>query len=628
MRPSAKGVFIAVVFAYHLLYSLGFYEQVGIFLNPLRTRAISLGLVLSATFLFYSAAKKSWLLTLYRVVAILAVACSSLYVVFGYDIFAFRIGSAVGYEVLLGVLAIVFVLEATRITSGGVVVLIAVGFLLYAMFGRYLPGFFKAPPASITLVSGQTYLGLMGIYGVTTEIIVDYVFGFLVFGYALQAVGGMRFFAEVSSRIFGGTRGAGAKVAITSNLLFGMVQGSTLAAVLITGPLTIPQMRKEGYSERYMGGLIAAAADAAQLMPPVMGVVAFVMAEYLNVPYVKVCAAALLPGFLYYLSLFVSSHMEAIRDGLNPLPVSLDGERTTLWRLLATYWHCLGAFFLLIFLLGTQATTIRLTVMAATGFLLIAGSFRKDTRPTWKSLVDIVPETVRGLVAVAPVCATAGVIIASIGMSSLDYKLSAELTDLAGQSVFLLLIISTIACFVLGMGLPTLPAYIVVVLLVTPTLLALGLQPIVVHMFVFYMALAAMLTPPVCLNVYAVVPMVSAGVWETGLTAVLIGAARYAIPFIFVYRPGLLLIGSTQDIVRDVTASVVTVIAICFAQSRFGLTRATWPELLLALVGAFLICYPGGMGSLVGGAALLALTLASQSARFLRIRPVKGLKPG
>ena len=619
MQAKIEKLCIALIFLYHLLYATAFFETLGIFLNPVRARAMSLGLIVLLAFITQSPCKNKLLEIFYKAFAVAVILATTGYIVFGYHIFEFRVGSAVGFEVILGLLAIGFVLESTRFTSGKVVVGIAIGFLLYTVLGQYVPGFFRAPPASITLISGQTYLGLMGIYGVPTGIIIDYVFGFVLFGYVLQAVGGLDFFVRISHRLFGKMRGAGAKVAITTNLLFGMVQGSTLAAVLVTGPLTIPQMRKEGYSERYMGGLIAAAADAAQLMPPVMGIVAFVMAEYLHVPYIKVCIAAFVPGLLYYFSLFLSSHLEAVRHRVNPPPA--EDQLPPLWKLVTKYWHCVAAFALLIGMLASQTTTIRLTMMATTIFLLAAGSLRKETRPTLDALRSTVVDTAKSMVAVAPVCATAGIIIASIGTSALDYKFSAQLTDIAGQNLILLLLLATIACMVLGMGMPTLPAYIVVVMLVAPTLLSLGMRPIVVHMFVFYMALAAMLTPPVCLNVFAVAPMVRSSLWKTGLTAVVIGAARYAIPFVFVYRAGLLMVGSAGEIVEDISVGLLIVLAICFAQSRYGVIHTKWPEIVAALGGAFLLFYPlteVTTVSQIAGAVLLASTAMSQAFRFLR----------
>ena len=177
-------------------------------------------------------------------------------------------------------------------------------------------------------------------------------------------------------------------------------------------------------------------------------------------------------------------------------------------------------------------------------------------------------------------------------MTALDYKFSAEITEIAGQNVLLLLFLASIACFILGMGMPTLPAYILVVMLVAPTLVSLGLSPIAIHMFIFYQSLAAMLTPPVCLNVYAVAPMVNSTIWPIGISATIIGAARYVIPFFFVYRPGLLMIGSATDILVDIALCFVVIISLSFAQSKYGLTEAKWGEIVAALIGAFLLFYP------------------------------------
>ncbi|MFH1125290.1 MAG: TRAP transporter fused permease subunit [Pseudomonadota bacterium] len=615
---------MALVFIYHILYATAFFETVGLFLNPMRTRAISLGLITLLAFATRAPMKSRSLDLLYRIFAGLIILAGTGYIVFFYGLFGGRLGSAEGYEVFLGLLTIVIVLESTRFTSGNAFVVVTIAFVLYTILGPYLPGFFQAPPTSITLLSGQIYLGLMGIYGVTTEILLDYVFGFLVFGYVFREVGGLTFFEEITRRMFRRSRGGSAKSAIVTNLLFGMVQGSTLAAVLITGPLTIPQMRRQGYREEHMGGLIAAAADAAQLMPPVMGVVAFVMADYLAVPYIKVCVAAFFPGFLYYLSLFISSHLWAKRRGID-LPSQEKERLPAFWRLAIQYWHCIAVFILLILLLASQATTIRLAIMISTGFLLAAGSVRKKTRPTLAALRGAVAVVTKNMVAIGPTCASAGVIIACIGMTSLDYKFSAELTEFAGQNMVLLLLVATVACMILGMGLPTLPAYIVVVLLVSPALQGLGLSPIVVHMFVFYMALAAMLTPPVCLNVYAVAPMVRSPMLKIALVAVVIGAARYVIPFLFVYRPGLLMVGSPGKILEDVSIALVIILAISFAQSRYGFVQTTWLEIAAALVGAFLLFYPGGgsASSFFFGALLLLLALISQVYRFFRLRSSK-----
>ena len=619
MQARAEKLLIGLVFLYHFLYAVAFFETIGIFLNPIRARAISLGLIMLLAFVMYTPTKNKLLLGLYRGFCILATVIITAYLVLAYDSFKFRIGSAVGYEVILGILAIFIVLESTRFTAGKEISVVAVIFILYAIFGRYLPGFFQAPPASIALVSGQTYLGLMGIYGLSIGIILDYVFGFLVFGFVLGHVGGIRFFIDLAFRVFGNRRGGSAQIAVATNQFFGMVSGSTLAAILVTGPLTIPRMRRDGYSERFMGGLIAAAADAAQLAPPVMGLVAFFMAAYLQLPYIDIVIAATFPALFYYISLYLSCYVLAVKRDLRPAPRSTE-QLLPLWKLFIKNWHTVGASAVLITLLATEVTSARISIMISTALLLVGGSLRRETRPTLKDLQGTMVDAAKGLVEIGPVCAAAGIIIAVVGMTTLDYKFSAEITDIAGQNVLLLLVLASIACFVLGMGMPTLPAYILVVLLVAPTLTSLGLPPIAVHMFIFYQTLTAMVTPPVCLNVFAVAPMVKSTIWKIGISATVIGAARYVIPFLFVYRPGLLMIGSAKEILIDLLIACVVVLAVTFAQNMYGFTRARWWEIFSALLGALLLFYPMPE-FLIAGSLLLILTLGSQVLRFFRAAP-------
>jgi len=240
---------------------------------------------------------------------------------------------------------------------------------------------------------------------------------------------------------------------------------------------------------------------------------------------------------------------------------------------------------------------------------------------------DIVKNTGKDMMIVAPVCATAGIIIGAISMTSLDYKASAELTGLAGNNLYLLLLFATIACFILGMGIPTLPAYILVVLLIAPTIIALGIAPIVAHMFVFYMALTAMITPPVCINVFTVAAFVKAGTWKIGMVAIMMGILNFILPLMFVYRPGLLLQGTPAEILEALFLSLVAILAISFAIFRYGLTNAKWPETIAAVAGAFLIyfdlpIFPTPLTQIVG-AVLLILVVASQASRFLKIRGSK-----
>jgi TRAP transporter 4TM/12TM fusion protein len=382
-------------------------------------------------------------------------------------------------------------------------------------------------------------------------------------------------------------------------------------------------MRKEGYSERFMGGLIAAAADAAQLDPPVMGMVAFFMAEYLRISYIKVCVAAILPSFFYYFSLYSFTHLGAIRKGIRPSPPP-EENMPPLWKLLIKQWHVIVSCTFLVIMMATEATTVRQALMISTGLLLVTGFLRKDTRPTFNTLRYSVVETAKSMVAMAPVCAAAGIILGCFSMTGLDYKFTAEITDIAGQSMLLLLLLASVASFILGTGMPTLPAYILVVLTVAPTLISMGIPPLVVHMFIFYQCLTAMLTLPAGLNIYAVAPMVKCSIWQIGISAIGIGAARYIIPFFFIYRPGLLIIGASWvDVLVDTLLCFLVIMAISFTQARYGVTYAKWLEIFAALIGSFFLFYPYSnlpIPAKTIGAVLVALALISQMVRFYIVR--------
>jgi TRAP transporter 4TM/12TM fusion protein len=603
------------VFLFHLLYVVGFFETVGLFLNEIRMRAISFGLIALLTIVANESgtiSKKPFYKLLLAVIAVLI----SGYLIFFYERFEYRIGSAVGFEVPLGILAIILVLELTRLTVGKAMVVLVLVFVCYVLFGEYVPGFFSAPPSTLRLLSGQAYIGVMGIYGIPLGTIIDYIFSFLLFGYALDVVGGIDFFQQIALKVFGKVRGAGAKSAVLINFFIGMIQGSSVAATILSGPFTIPRMREEGYSEAYMGGIIAAAANAAQLMPPVMGIVAFVMASLLNMPYVQLCIAAFVPGILYYLAIFLSADIEAARKGIRPKVREVREDSPAMKELMINNMHCIAGFVLLVILLSTQILTVKLSVAIASFTVLGLAGLRAKSRPSIKKLLMIPTRIGRDLITIAPVCGAAGIVIACMGTTSLDYRFSVLLTEHGGANLLVILIYASILCCILGMALPTLPAYIVVVLLVAPPLSKLGVPPIVTHMFVFYMAMTAMVTPPVCLNVYAACAMVESSIWGVGLQALRVAALSYIIPFMFVYKQALLLHGSTAEIIWAVFSGVILVIGLTFVLNWHGLTNAHLLEVLFTLPGVFLIFFPvgwlsGPISCTIGG-TLLFIVAASQ----------------
>lgn len=614
--------YIWCVFTYHLLYVVGFFEIGNLHLNAIQVRAISLISIAIVVLIASPVFKNKALDSSYRVLLILVALVTCGYLAARSGDILHRLGSPTGFEVALGILAIILVLELTRITVGKGLVILTCFMLVYTLFASYVPGVFLAPTTSVKVLSGQTYLGLMGIFGVPLGVTIDYVFAFLVFGFAIQATGGVDFFSKLGNHLFGKMRGASAKTAILLNYFFSMVSGTAVGNVLVTGPLTIPQMRREGYSETYAGGVISVAGTASQITPPIMGITAFVMADFLSMPYIMLCYAALIPAALYYLSLVLFVDLEARRKDMQPMSPS-SGEGIPLRKLIMNNWHILFAFAVLVVLLVGRAFSVRLIVILSSALLIVAASFRKESRITFGKMRGLVKDTVNGMKLITPACGTAGIIIALLGLTAMDYRFSTLLSSLAGGNLILAMVFVTIACIILGMGLPTLPAYIVVVLLVAPSFIEFGIKPIVAHMFVFYMTLAAMITPPVCLNVFAVMPLVKSSMWPIGLTALRVGMATFIIPVLFVYNPGLLLVGSAATIMWALFSSILLIIALCFALSRYGLTNANWIETVASLAGASFLFFPISeinVSAKIIGIILLTIAILSQVLRWMKFR--------
>jgi TRAP transporter 4TM/12TM fusion protein len=614
-------VYIWCVFGYHLLYVVGFFEIGNLHLNAIQVRAISLISIGIIVLLGSPALKKRVLDKSYRILLALMGLVTCGYITARSADIMHRLGSPTGFEVVLGILAIVLVLELTRMSVGkGLVIL--TGFLLaYTLFASYIPGVFLAPSTSVKVLSGQTYLGLMGIFGVPLGVTIDYVFSFLIFGFAIQATGGVDFFSKLGNHLFGKMRGASAKAAILLNYFFSMVSGTAVGNVLVTGPLTIPQMRREGYSETYSGALISVAGTASQITPPIMGITAFVMADFLSMPYIMLCFAALIPAALYYLSLVLFADLESRRKDMQT--VSATREAIPMRKLVMHNWHILFGFAVLVTLLVNRTYSVRLIVILSSALLMGAASFRKESRITFGKMRGLVKSTMNGMTLITPACGTAGIVIALLGLTAMDYRFSTLLSSLAGGHLILAMVFVTIACIILGMGLPTLPAYIVVVLLVAPAFMEFGIRPIVAHMFVFYMTLAAMITPPVCLNVFAVMPLVKSSMWPIGLTAVRLGMATFIIPVLFVYNPGLLLVGSVTTIVWALLTGILFIVALCFALARHGLINANWIETVTGLAGASLLFFPISginMSAKIMGIILMTIAILSQVLRWMKLR--------
>ena len=615
---------LILLFIFHLLYAVSFFSRIRIPLHALQVNGISLFLMLNFIFINFpfkrGRVRKS--IPWYDLVLILLIAVPTFYIVTAFNTYWMYIGSTrTLFEVVSGLVSVVLLLEACRRTAGWAMVWVSLVAIVYVAWGNFVPGFFNTAGIGIKGLSGGLWLSGDGIYGTPLGVIPDYIFALILFTSAFQSVGGGAFMQRLAFALFGRLRGRSAKIAVALNGMLGMISGSSIASVYLSGPTCIPEMRKEGYPESYSGGLIASAGTGSQIAPPVMGIVAFVMADLLGMPYIKLCIVAAIPAFLYFLALFMVVDLDSARLGMQRQPPSPE-HLVPLKKIMAEGWVPILSMSLLVTLLVSQVVTVRLAATLSAAVAVVFGSLRKQNGIRLNQLKKIGRETAMGLAHIGPLSALAGVIVACVAMSSLDYKFTAELLSIAKTGNILpILILTAIASIILGMGLPTLPMYILLSLIVTPGLATIGMEPVVVHMFVFYLGLAAMVTPPVCLNVYAVYSMVRSSIWPIGLNALRLEAGTFIIPFMFAYHPGLLLKGSLPQIIASLFIAVVGIVALSVGRARYGLRPTNIGETAAILIGGLFFVFPVFQNSKLIGAILLAGATVSQVIKYIKYKP-------
>ncbi len=503
------------------------------------------------------------------------------------------------------VVAVLVVLEGTRRVLGWALPLTAIAFLVYA-------GLFTQVTTPVLME--QLYFSTEGIFGSTLGVSASYVMLFVLFGAFMEKSGTGQLFMDFALSITGHTAGGPGKVSVVSSSLFGTVSGSAVANVMVDGPLTIPLMKRSGFRPPFAAAVEATASTGGQIMPPVMGAAAFVMAEFLAVPYAQVALWAIVPAVLYYVAVFFAVHFEAKRHGLHGVPKS---ELPRFGRVMRDRGHLFVP--ILVILVGLMyGYSAPLCALAGALACMPVALLRATTRAgiTWRSVFDALEDGAKNTLSVAMACACAGIVIGCVTITGLGITFTQVVVSLAQNALVLALALTALAGIVLGMGMPTTPAYIVMVALLVPALIKLGAPTPAAHMFAFYFAILSAITPPVALAVFAAASLAKADLWAAGWAAVRVGAAGFIVPFMFVYEPTLLLI------VKDwsaqwpfVTWAVVsaTIGVICLAGGLFGwLLAATslWQRAAL-LVAALCLIKPGLVTDAVG-LGLLALVAAVQ----------------
>jgi TRAP transporter 4TM/12TM fusion protein len=513
----------------------------------------------------------------------------------------------------MAVITILLVLDATRRVIGWALPITALVFLVYAIFGTDI----KMP-----ILLEQMYLSTEGIFGSTLGVSAAYVIVFVLFGSFMEKSGTGRLFMDFALAITGHTAGGPGKVSVVSSSLFGTISGSAVANVMVDGPMTIPLMKRSGFKPAFAAGVEATASTGGQIMPPIMGAAAFVMAEYLAVSYFQVTVWAWIPALLFYVAVFAAVHFEAKRVGLLGVP------RSELPRLGAVMRERGHLFIPIFIILGGMALSYSAPLCALVGAIscLPVALMRKSTRIDirWKSILEALEGGARDALSVAMACACAGIVIGVISLTGLGITFTQGVVALSQNSLVLALLLTAIAGIVLGMGMPTTPAYIVMVSLLVPAIIKLGVMVPAAHMFALYFAVLSAITPPVALAVFAAAGLAKANMWQAGWEAVRIGAAGFVVPFMFVYEPALLAIGDWPTIAQAVcTASLG---CITLAAGLFGyLARPCRPWQRVALIVAALLMIKPGWITDVAGIGLLAAVLAIQLlVDQRRVKPAEG----
>lgn len=484
-------------------------------------------------------------------------------------------------------LAVALIIVLYRRTGWAMPALIVI-LLLIVRFQRYLPGLLHGVGFGLDRLGFSFYLGTHGIFGVPFRIACTILISFIVFGRLFQAAGGGNWFLNFSGWMLGAAPGGIAKVSVMASGFFGMISGSPSANTASTGAITIPMMIQTGYKPSLAGAIEAVASTGGQFMPPVMGAIIFIMAEWLDIPYGSVALMAALPAILYYVILFSTIHFDALK---NKRPVTTRSEAIPLGRLLKDGWFYLLTFAVLVLLLlvlqydPDQSVLFSIPIMIALSFL----SNNKENRLYPRKIYNSIVSAAGTWLTVGSVTAAVGMVIGALTISGLGVKISAFLIDISGGNLSILLAMVGLASFLLGMGLDSIPCYITVAILTAPALIKVGVSDIAAHLFVIYWGMASFFTPPVCIAVYVACGISGAGVGATGFNAVRLGVGVFLIPLAFALHPALLLQGSVIEII--VTGSLATIAAIAIGSSSGGycMTRLNWVQRIMLLVGSVLM---------------------------------------
>lgn len=600
---------IAVLFSLFQLYTAMF----GVLAAQLQ-RSIHLTFAFALAYLLYPSSKKMpknkmhWLdISLAGISAFVG-----LYITFNYNNLLARAGDQTTFDIFVAIMAVLLVLEAARRVVGVPITIIASAFLLYAKFGAYLPGFFNHRGYSVERIVSHMYYTTEGILGTPIGVSSTFIFLFILFGAFLEKTGIGRFFIDLANAIAGRAVGGPAKVAVLSSALTGTISGSSVANTVGTGSFTIPLMKSLGYKPEFAGAVEAASSTGGQIMPPIMGAAAFLMAEFIGTSYSTIAKSAIIPALLYFSGIWIMVDLEARKTGMK----GLDAARLPkLRKVLGERWFLILPIFVIIYMLMSGTTPIK-AALYGIGSSILVGMVRKETRMNLRTLLEALEQGARGALGVAIACACAGIIVGTVTLTGLGLKMGNGLVSLAGGHLMPTLILTMISSLILGMGAPTTANYIITSTIAAPALLKLNVDILAAHMFVFYFGIIADITPPVALAAFAGSAIAKSDPIKTGVNASKLAIAAFLIPYIFVLNPQLLLIHTSGlEIIQIVVTSLIGMFGVGIAMEGFIFGKVN-PILRIAfLAGGLLLIDPGMLTDIIG-IAIIAIGIFYQRIKY------------
>ena len=514
------------------------------------------------------------------------------------------------YQVIIGIVGVLSLAEVCRRSVGLPILFVAGALLIYALI--VLPN--PTLTGKLSYMISYLFYSKEGILSTPVNVCSKFIVVFIIFGSFLERTGIADFFINISNAVVGGFSGGPAKVAVVASAMEGMVSGSSVANTVGSGSVTIPLMKKTGYKPEFAAAAEASASTGGQIMPPIMGAAAFLMADYVGVPYSNIVVRAILPAVLYFAGIFIAVHLEAKKEGLRGLTKE---ELPRVLPLLKKI-YLLIPLVLLIYLVGTNQRSIQYAAAIAIVATIVVSLFNKDDRITPMKIFEALAAGGKGMITVAAACGVAGIIAGTITMTGLANMMINGIVALAGNQVIIALFLTMLCCIVLGMGVPTTANYCIMAATCAPILIRMGVPALAAHFFVFYFGIVADLTPPVALAAYAGAAIGQANPMKTAFTATKLAVGAFIVPYVFALNPAMLFIDTTApEVVLICITSFVGIFAVSSALEGYFLHHMRWYERIVSVVGGLLLIYPGTVTDVIG-LVLVAVIAVSQAVTHKR----------